>query len=203
MSDEVPYYFLRSIDALTFKPIHKVNALQASRRGFLSNLAILTAGVAMGGNTSGLFITEQNAKPDNLETVWESFCKSRLSSPYLLPIENRREIEACKGHEHREGKAVYFPEEGVVAQPVWIYWAANKNKPSDVIVNFYNDDVAIVSLNQFELMALYETRYKAGPLTAFLKANNGERLYVTQTRIGVNNHTSTRLTIVEPQDVLA
>ncbi len=154
-----------------------MNALQASRRVFLSNLAILTAGVAIGGNTSGLFITQDKAKTDDLETMWASFCKSRLTSPYLQPIENRRKIEACKGHEHREGKAVYFPEEGVIAQPVWIYWAANTQQPSDVIINFYQSGGKTNSINQYELRSLSEaTQFsghsRAGSLSFFLESKN-------------------------------
>lgn len=180
-----------------------MNALQASRRGFLSNLAILTAGVAIGGHTSGLFITQHKSKTDDLETVWASFCKSRLASPYLLPIENRREIEACKGHEHREGEAVYLPEEGVIAQPVWIYWAANQNKPSDVIMNVYKEGVAVGTLNQFEVRALCETKDEANRLMAFLQVNNdGVRLFTAHTNVGANNHITTQLKISKPASVL-
>lgn len=180
-----------------------MSALQASRRGFLSNLAVLTAGVAIGSNTSGLFITQHKAKTDDLETVWASFCKSRLANPYLLPIENRREIEACKGHEHREGAAVYFPEEGVIAQPVWIYWAANKSKPSDVIMNVYKEGVAVGTLNQFEVRALCETKGEADRLTAFFQVNNeGVRLYTAQTIVGANNHIATQFKVLKPASVL-
>lgn len=131
----------------------------------------------MGGNTSGLFITDHIAKTDDLETVWASFCKSRLSRPYLLPIENPREIEACKGHEHREGEAVYFPEEGVIAQPVWIYWAANTQQPSDVIINFYQSGGKTNSINQYELRSLSEAtpfsgHSRAGSLSFFLESKN-------------------------------
>ncbi|MGN7784242.1 twin-arginine translocation signal domain-containing protein [Niabella sp. 22666] len=154
-----------------------MSALQASRRGFLSNLAILTAGVAIGSNTSGLFITQHKAKTDDLETMWASFCESRLASPYLLPIENRREIEACKGHEHREGKAVYFSEEGMIAQPVWIYWGTNTQQPSDVIISFYQSGGRINSINQYELKSLSEAtafsgHSRAGSLSFFLESKN-------------------------------
>lgn len=180
-----------------------MSALQASRRGFLSNLAILTAGVAIGGNTSGFSVTKYRAKSDDLETVWASFCKSKSTSPYLQPIENQREIEACKGHEHYEGKAVYFPEESVIAQPIWIYWAANKNKPSDVIINFYKDGVAIGSLNQFEIKALCETKGEANRLMAFFQVNDGgARLFTAHTNVGANNHIITQFNVLKSASTL-
>lgn len=154
----------------------------------------------MGGNTSALFSTGHSVKSDDLEAMWNSFCKNRLVTPYLQPIENRKEIEACKGHEHREGKAVYFPEEGMIAQPVWIYWAANKSKPSDVVINFYRKDIAVASINQFELKALCEPTGKGDRFTAFLKVNDeGVRLYTAQIRIGPNNRVFTQFGTVKKQ----
>lgn len=156
-----------------------MSALQASRRVFLNNLAILSAGVALGNNAASIF--SNNYLSPDLEKCWKTFCQQQLAKLYSGILETRKEIVTCKGHEHREGDLMHFPEDNLIAQPLWVYWAVNKNKPSDVIINFYKDGVAIGTLNQFELKALYETKDEASPLTAFLKANNGEQgLYVAK-----------------------
>jgi hypothetical protein len=179
-----------------------VNTLQASRRGFLSNLAILTAGVAIGGNTSAFLTVKHNDAP-SLESIWKSFCKSRLATPFSGAIENRKEIDACKGHEHREGNVMYFPGDELIAQPIWIYWAANKNKPSDVIINFYKEGVVIGTLNQFEIKALCATKGEVKRLTAFFQVNNdGARLYTAQTTVGANNHITTQFAVLKSASVL-
>ena len=153
-----------------------MNTLQASRRGFLSNLAILTAGVAIGGNTSAFLTIEHNDAP-SLESIWKSFCKSRLATPFSGAIENRKEIDACKGHEHREGNVMYFPGDELIAQPIWIYWAANTQRPSDVIINFYQSGGKTNSINQYELRSLSEAttfsgHSRAGSLSFFLESKN-------------------------------
>lgn len=118
-------------------------------------------------------------------------------------LEAKKEIVACKGHEHREGQLVYFPGDDIVAQPIWIYWAANKNKPLDVIINFYRDGVVIGSLNQFEVKALYEIKGEASSLAAFFQVNHdGPRLCIAQTTVGANNNIATQFIVSNPASAL-
>ncbi|MGE9311479.1 hypothetical protein ACLOAU_07530 [Niabella sp. CJ426] len=179
-----------------------MSALQASRRGFLGSLAILTAGVALGSNATGLF-THNNLVSD-LKKNWEDFCRQQSAKTYSGVLKAKREIVACQGHEPREGQLVYFPGDNIVAQPIWIYWATNKNKPSDVIINFYKEDVAVGTLNQFEMKALCETKDEANCLMAFLQLNNdGVKLFTAHTNVGVNNHITTQFKVLKPASVLA
>ncbi|MCH5715921.1 hypothetical protein [Niabella hibiscisoli] len=149
-----------------------MNALQASRRGFLGNLVILTAGVAL-GNKPGI-IPDGNSST-NLEMLWKNFCRQQAGRSFSGVVKTKKEIIPCKGHQHQEGP-MYFPKENIIAQPVWIHWACNKTRPSDVIVNFYQQDGGVVSINQFELksltqMALLPDKSQALDLTELLKVD--------------------------------
>ncbi|WP_162817794.1 twin-arginine translocation signal domain-containing protein [Niabella yanshanensis] len=178
-----------------------MSALQASRRGFLGNLAILTAGVALGSNAAGLFT--DNSFVSDLKRHWEDFCRRRSAKAYPGMLKAKKEIVACQGHQPREGQLVYFPEDNIVAEPIWIYWAANKNKPSDVIINLYKEGVAMGTLNQFEMKALCETKELSNCLAAFFQVNNdGARLYSAQTTIGTHNHITTQFKVLKSASML-
>lgn len=178
-------------------------APQASRRGFLSNLAILTAGVALGSNVSGI-MPNGNSSP-NLEVLWKNFCRQQAGKSYPGVVKSKKEIIPCKGHQHQEGELIYFTKENIIAQPVWIHWACNKNRPSDVIINFYRQDGGVTSINQFELKSLVQMQHLPGSngaqdLTELLKVDDsGRRLYAIQTRIGSNNRISTQIEAVKTQ----
>lgn len=127
-----------------------MSAIQASRRGFLCSLATLSAGVVAGG-ASAIF---DRPSAVNVEVLWKNLCKQHYSEVYNGQLAIKKEVEPCKGHEYKEGELVLFPRQQIVAQPIWIYWACNSEAPSDIIVNFYEKDVIIASMNQYELSVL-------------------------------------------------
>ena len=163
-----------------------MQTIQSSRRGFLTNLAVLTAGTVWGSAVSPFF-SESHVVPGP-ESTWQAICTLYKSVPGKLAIKEKKELQPCKGHTHEEGPLVYFPAEKISAQPVWIYWAGRK-RPSDLIVHFYKQDDSIITLNQYELQSLLRPEnaaQKSGnhPITALLKINdNGQRVLITQTSV--------------------
>lgn len=163
-----------------------MQAIPSSRRIFLSNLAILTAGAVWAQTLPSLFT--EHGMPSGPESTWNAICALyKGSAGSIMPV-NKKELPSCKGHTHQEGQLISFPAEKIRAQPVWIYWA-NPQRPSDLIVHFYKQDDSVVTLNQYELQALLNpgdplSKKEIRPLTAFLKVNScGQRAQIAQTTV--------------------
>lgn len=124
-----------------------------SRRIFLGNIALLSAGTAFGGVTTLLSGPPAAADP---EKEWKRFCRQHGARPagQLLPGEHPALVPG-KGHFHETGDPVCFPAHGLLAQPTWVYWNEQKTKAADVILTFYpTADTKCFRLNRFELEAL-------------------------------------------------
>lgn len=147
---------------------------------------MLTAGTVW-GNAVSPFFSESHVVPGP-ESTWQAICARYKSVPGKLSIKEKKELQPCKGHTHEEGPPVYFPAEKISAQPVWIYWAGRK-RPSDLIVHFYKQDDAVITLNRYELQSLLrpeKASQKDGknPLITLLEVNdNGQRALLTQTSV--------------------
>lgn len=166
-----------------------MQTIQTSRRIFLSNLAIITAGTIWARTVPSLF-TENRELPGP-ESTWNAVCTRYKGSAESRILINKKELPSCNGHTYREGQLIYFPAEKIRAQPVWIYWANNK-RPSDLIVHFYRHDHSVMTLNLYELQALSTpvdacSKTRMPPLTTFLKVNScGQRAPMVQTTVYSN-----------------
>ncbi|GEM_PF-6364124 len=162
---------------------------QTSRRNFLTTAAILAAGAALANNTAGIFSAD-NAETD-LQRLWKEFCQRQSGENFSGLLLAKKEINPCKGHEYVEGEIVRFAKEEVTAQPIWIYWAG-KNKPSDVLINFYKSDNS-KTLNQFDLKALCYNKNKLTNVSELFRVGEeGQSVYAFRTTVGANNATSTQ-----------
>ena len=175
-----------------------MNPIQAGRRSFLCNIGILATGVAFGGVNENLFSVNKDGV--SLEVEWKNFCKQNDAVPFTGLLSKKRIIAPCKGHEHKEGKLVYFSKYHVIAQPVWIYWANDRNKSADVVVNFYNKTGNVVTLNQYELKALNKlnkqtSKYTESWLDIIFKVDETQQRILYANTSVKNNETITRLHI--------
>ena len=133
--------------------------IQTSRRNFLCSIALLSAGTAIIGSPVKIF--SSNNETANLENKWKSFLKITGAKEYdgFVNLNQSESIPLIKGHFHEQGKLVSFQKENLLAQPTWIYWQNNKYKPTDVIINVFEDKSPykkIRTLNRFELEALLQ-----------------------------------------------
>jgi hypothetical protein len=129
---------------------------QTSRRSFLSSLAILSAGAAFGSAAD--FYPVDRSIPD-LQKQWNNFWKEHGGKPFheLIQLCDHAIIKPCNGHFYKPGKMIYFSHANILAQPTWVYWGKEKNKPSDVIITFLKNDPGnekILRINRFELEAM-------------------------------------------------
>jgi hypothetical protein len=130
---------------------------QTTRRSFLSSLAILSAGVAVG---SPVDVFSNEDPRQDLEDQWQNFWK-RHGGKLLnreVAIKIHASINPCSGHKYRVGQVVYFPHDNILAQPTWIFWGAKKNKPSDVVIAFFKNEEGhekILRVNRFEFEAMH------------------------------------------------
>lgn len=135
-----------------------------SRRSFLSSLAILSAGTVLAGNPSKLF--SENDQQLDLEKTWNAFIKKAGASVFLnltgmnLPVKHT----VVNGHKMQKGTIINFDKENLLAQPTWIYWANNKAKPADIMINIYENSYPynrIITLDKYQLNALLEISKKS------------------------------------------
>ncbi|RXK60946.1 twin-arginine translocation signal domain-containing protein [Lacibacter luteus] len=135
-----------------------MNVSNNSRRSFLTNAAILTAGLAI---ASPVQLFAKPVSSTNLNESWKTFCKMynavRLQQTGDLKDEAVNRI--AKGHVAVEGEYVHFQQEQLVARPIWIYWGEKKSTPDDVIVTFFSTKSApekLFRLNRYELEGLLQ-----------------------------------------------
>ncbi len=147
-------------------------------------------GTAIANNTVGIFSHDKAAT--DLQSLWRAFCLRQCGEDFHGIPEHKKIITACKGHTHVEGKAVFFAQEKILAQPLWIYWAGNRNNPSDVLIHFYQSN-SVKTLNQFDLKALCDSKNEVSDISAIFKVGDEEQnLYVFRTTIGSNNTITTQ-----------
>jgi hypothetical protein len=127
-----------------------------NRRSFLSSIGILSAGAAF-GSTAKYFAAEDNSH--DLQQIWDNFRKQAGGEIFHDTVELYAEdlSHPCKGHRYQSGEVIYFAQQNVLAQPIWIYWDIKKGKPSDVVITFFENNNSysrILGLNRFEIETL-------------------------------------------------
>ena len=133
---------------------------QNSRRNFLGSLAILAAGTAFGSATK---LFSDSTSTEDLEAQWKQFCRQQggQTAGLQMAIEP---LLPNKGHWHKEGKVVFFPEPNLLVQPTWVYWSEDKRKPADVVMTFYENkdgNKKLFRLNRFEWEAFRQVSVDA------------------------------------------
>lgn len=128
-----------------------------SRRSFLSSIAILSAGAAL-GSPSSLFSSadEKLTLKDKWKKLWQQQGGELYFNQASIPDVAIGTV--CKNHVYQTGEVVHFKNEELLAQPIWIYWDNKKTKPDDVIVTFFTNNKnarKIFRINCFELDSLY------------------------------------------------
>jgi hypothetical protein len=131
---------------------------QHNRRNFLSSIAILSAGTALG---SAIQPFQSTTKEEELDKKWASYWKKaggQIFSTNLDLKQDEWKIDT-KGHLYDLGEMIYFSKENIFAQATWIYWGNDQASPADMIITlFENKDgfKKITRLNRYELDALYK-----------------------------------------------
>src|SRR5437868_12347823 len=108
---------------------------QYNRRNFLSSIAILSAGTALGSGIK-YFTPPGVAYLNDLQKKWMEFWK-RSGGQVFHGMINHDIInynKETKGHFYEYGQVIYFPAENILARPTWIFWN-NSAKPADVVIN--------------------------------------------------------------------
>ncbi len=133
-----------------------------SRRSFLANAAMLTAGFAI-ASPSQLFA--QPAAIDDLKESWKNFCQTQNGQLFNQPMQlhDRALSFVCKGHHVYTGEIISFDAENIIAQPIWIYWGEKKTVPNDVIITFFSTNgKKLFRINRFELEGLQQLANDGG-----------------------------------------
>lgn len=129
---------------------------QNSRRNFLSSITILSAGIAL--KPAIKYLPGITNGEDNLQKKWQSFWKISGGEKYntFVQLQKQNNLPATKGHYYKNGDAIFFPKENMVALPVWIYWENNTSLPVDVVITLIekNSLKKIGRVNRFEIDAL-------------------------------------------------
>ena len=128
---------------------------QNSRRNFLSNMSILSAGALLRPSSINLPAITKGDDSD-LQKKWESFWVKSSGKKILHSSFTSHNLLNVKGHTYKNGEPIFFPKENIVAQPTWVFWGNNQLKPADVVITLIESAslMKIARLNRFELNAL-------------------------------------------------
>lgn len=164
---------------------YTLNTLQAGRRGFLTQISVIAAGVALCRLSPFPVSNEKNAS--GVEALWARFCECNQGQPYNNKPK-QASTEPCKGHEHREGQAIYLAAHDVIATPEWIYWSGKTGTPNDLLVHLCQPGGKPVILNRFELAHLCHSTDISGVascrLSDIFSSDNTKKQLV---KISINN----------------
>jgi hypothetical protein len=123
-------------------------------------MAVLSVGAALAPVTN-LFAAQ--SRRTDLKQLWNIFCRKNGGHACDEPIDRELPpIAVCQGHFYQAGKPVYFPEENLLAQPMWIYWNEAMRSPDDIVISFFEngeDKKKLFSLNCFELETINSLKY--------------------------------------------
>ena len=154
-----------------------MNLTKPTRRNFLTSMAILSAGAAF-GSFSDLFTSGK--QKIEFQKKWETFCKLSGGKFYdsFDGSNTYSNNEACKGHQYKTGKAIFFNKENLIAIPTWIFWESDKRKPSDMLITFFEKKNGglekTITYNRYEMEAIYKTYEKLNELS-FVKSATPEK----------------------------
>lgn len=169
-----------------------MNLNNNSRRSFLANAAILTAGFAI---ASPAQLLANTAITENSKQSWTSFCQMQQGIRWQQNIQLKDDAVArlAKGQVYGIGEIVHFEEADLIARPLWIYWGEKKAIPDDVIITFFSNKETpekLFRLNRFELEGLLELAKQQDrtDFVAFLKEDH-------QNRLATNNNSASKLVV--------
>ena len=164
-----------------------------TRRNFLTNLAILTAGSVVAGSQASLF---SSAEKNNLMGQWKKLLAYSNGRSVDCPAALlHSDIAVTKGLIHKRGQMVLLENEGLLAQPTWIYNARKNDRPIEVIIEIYDHSSyqKMITLNRYELNALLQvqqnyTEEKVLLTSLFKKGNEASHRLKTVTTIRDHKH---------------
>lgn len=135
-----------------------MNLNNNSRRSFLANAAILTAGFAI---ASPVQLLANTGAKENIKQNWVSFWQMQQGMLWQQNIQLKDDAvtKLAKGQSYTTGEVVYFEEANLMARPLWIYWGEKKTTPDDVILTFFSNKATpekLFRLNRFELDGLLQ-----------------------------------------------
>lgn len=156
-----------------------------SRRSFLANAAMLTAGFAI-ASPSQLFA--QSAASDNLKESWKNFCQTQNGQllHQSIQLHDQALSVVCKGHHVYAGEMISFEAENIIAQPIWVYWGEQRTVPNDVIITFFSTKgEKLFRINRFELEGLQQLANDGGhaDLISLLQKERASVLSKTEQRL--------------------
>ena len=110
------------------------------RRLFLTELALLSSvAFAKSATKPSARAVQEKWSLLDLESQWD-FCVKELdgsafkdNAQLSLPP-----LSVCKGMRSQWGAAIELRALQAIAQPEWIYWDANPEKPSDLLIHFFD-----------------------------------------------------------------
>lgn len=173
---------------------------QYNRRNFLSCIAILSAGTALGSAVKPFYTKN---KEESLDKKWSAFWKNSGGHTFneLIDSKQHNSIIETKGHLYENGEIILFSKENILALPTWIYWGGDKTNPADVIITLFenNDSLKkITRLNRFEMGAVYKLskEYKDDQLLVVhhnnIKPFSGNTTSFIQNKTFINRHSNTQ-----------
>lgn len=173
-----------------------MNVSHNSRRSFLTNAAILTAGFAI---ASPVQLLANTAVTENIKQSWAFFWQMQQGMLWQQNIQLKDDAvtKLAKGQSYTTGEVVYFEEANLMARPLWIYWGEKKTTPDDVILTFFSNKETpekLFRLNRFELEGLLQLakQQERTDFVALLKedhqnrlatSNNNQSKFVVKTQI--------------------
>ena len=157
-----------------------MNLHNNSRRSFLANAAILTAGFAI---ASPAQLLANTAATENIKQCWASFWQMQQGMLWQqnMQLNDDAVTKLAKGQLYTTGEVVYFEEADLLARPLWIYWGEKKTTPDDVILTFFSNKATpekLFRLNRFELDGLLQLakQQERTDFVALLKEDHQNRL---------------------------
>lgn len=152
-----------------------MNSSQTTRRSFLANMAIVSAGAAF----HPLIQFLDSDKPViDLKQQWNIFCNRNGGILLTESFVAESVIRECKGHRHQVGQPVCFTKENLLAQPTWIFWKEEGKVPDDVVVSFFENGgkKKLFRLNRFELESINNIHNDKEGINYLALAMQGQRL---------------------------
>ena len=169
-----------------------MNLHNNSRRSFLSNAAILTAGFAI---ASPAQILANTGAAESIKQSWASFWQMQQGTLWQqnTQLKDDAVTKLAKGQLYTAGEIVHFKQADLIARPLWIYWGEKKTTPDDVIITFFSNKAEpkkLFRLNRFELDGLLQLaqQHERTDFVAFLKEDH-------QNRLAINNNNQSKFLV--------
>ena len=172
-----------------------MKTIKNGRRQFLSNMALLSAGFAIGGPVS---MASDNLKlQDDLKRNWQILCEKLEGQNYhgAYTTEASFYLSPCSGHRHEVGKPVCFYGNKWLAVPVYIFFP-NSRVAEDMVVTIFNQNGQGLSrqcmLNRYEVEVLAGYEFKDSIYTTLFQIGENKALFRNDSLVTIIIKTSNR-----------